>query len=137
MRFTDIFVRRPVLATVVSLLILLMGLRAILELEVRQYPELESTTVTVSTAYPGADSELVKGFVTIPLQQAIAEAEGIDYLSSTSQQGISTIEARMVLNYDANDALAEIQAKVASKRDVLPEAVRDPVISSTTGTAPH
>jgi len=133
MRFTDIFVRRPVLATVVSLLILLMGLRAILELEVRQYPELESTTVTVSTAYPGADSELVKGFVTIPLQQAIAEAEGIDYLSSTSQQGISTIEARMVLNYDANDALAEIQAKVASKRDVLPEAVRDPVISSTTG----
>ena len=133
MRFTDIFVRRPVLATVISLLILLMGLRAILELEVRQYPELESTTVTVSTAYPGADSELVKGFVTIPLQQAIAEAEGIDYLSSTSQQGISTIEARMILNYDANDALAEIQAKVASKRDVLPEAVRDPVISSTTG----
>jgi len=133
MRFTDIFVRRPVLATVVSLLILLMGLRAAMQLEVRQFPELESTTVTVSTAYPGADSELVKGFVTTPLQQAIAEAEGIDYLSSTSTLGQSTIEARMVLDYDANDALAEIQSKVASQRDVLPEAVRDPVITSTTG----
>ena len=108
MRFTDIFVRRPVLATVVSLLILLMGLRAAMQLEVRQFPELESTTVTVTTAYPGADSDLVKGFVTTPLQQAIAEAEGIDYLSSTSALGLSTIEARMVINYDANDALAEI-----------------------------
>ncbi|MEX0915373.1 MAG: efflux RND transporter permease subunit [Wenzhouxiangellaceae bacterium] len=133
MRFTDIFVRRPVLATVVSLLILLMGARAAMQLELREFPELESTTVTVSTAYPGADSELVKGFVTTPLQQAIAEADGIDFLSSTSTLGQSTIEARMVLNYDANDALAEIQSKVASQRDVLPEAVRDPVITSTTG----
>jgi multidrug efflux pump len=133
MRFTDLFVRRPVLATVVSLLILLMGVRAALELEIRQFPELESTTVTVRTVYPGADSELVQGFVTQPLQQAIAEAEGIDFLSSTSGKGVSTIEARMVLDYDANDALAEIQAKVASQRDVLPEAVRDPVITSTTG----
>jgi len=133
MRFTDLFIQRPVLATVVSLLILLIGARAALQLEVRQFPELESTTVTVSTAYPGADSDLVKGFVTTPLQQAIAEAEGIDYLSSTSALGLSTIEARMVLDYDANDALSEIQAKVASQRDVLPEAVRDPVITSTTG----
>jgi len=132
-RFTDVFVERPVLASVVSLLILLLGARAATQLEVRQFPELESTTVTVSTAWPGADSELVKGFVTTPLQQAIAEAEGIDYLSSTSAQGSSTIEARMVLDYDANDALAEIQAKVASQRDVLPDAVRDPVITSTTG----
>ena len=135
MRFTDIFVRRPVLATVVSLLILLMGARALLELEVRQYPELESTTVTVTTAYPGADSSLVQGFVTTPLQQAIAEAEGIDYLASSSTKGLSTIQARMVLNYDANDALSEIQAKVASQRDVLPEDSRDPVITSTTGDA--
>jgi len=132
-RFTDVFVERPVLASVVSLLILLLGARAATQLEVRQFPELESTTVTVRTAWPGADSELVKGFVTTPLQQAIAEAEGIDYLSSTSAQGSSTIEARMVLDYDANDALAEIQAKVASQRDVLPDAVRDPVITSTTG----
>jgi len=135
MRFTDIFVRRPVLSTVVSLLILLLGARAALDLEIRQYPKLESTTVTVTTAYPGADSELIKGFITTPLQQAIAESEGIDFLASTSAQGVSTIQARMVLNYNANDALAEIQSKVASQRNVLPEASRDPVITSTTGEA--
>ena len=133
MRFTDIFVQRPVLATVVSLLILLLGARAAMEMEIRQYPELESTTVTVTTAYPGASSDLVKGFITTPLQQAIAEASGIDYLSSTSSQGLSTIEAKMVLNYDANAALAEIQAKVASQRNVLPADAQDPVITSTTG----
>ncbi|MEX0604679.1 MAG: efflux RND transporter permease subunit [Marinobacter sp.] len=133
MRFTDTFVQRPVLATVVSLLILLLGARAAMEMEIRQYPELESTTVTVTTAYPGASSDLVKGFITTPLQQAIAEASGIDYLSSTSSQGQSTIEAKMVLNYDANAALAEIQAKVASQRNVLPADAQDPVITSTTG----
>ncbi|MCL7943213.1 efflux RND transporter permease subunit [Marinobacter sp. ATCH36] len=133
MRFTDIFVQRPVLATVVSLLILLLGARAAMEMEIRQYPELESTTVTVTTAYPGASSDLVKGFITTPLQQAIAEASGIDYLTSTSSQGQSTIEAKMELNYDANAALAEIQAKVASQRNVLPADAQDPVITSTTG----
>jgi len=133
MRFTDIFVQRPVLATVVSLLILLLGTRAALDMEIRQYPKLESTTVTVTTAYPGASSDLVKGFITNPLQQAIAEASGIDYLTSTSSQGVSTIQARMELNYDANAALAEIQAKVASQRNVLPAAAQDPVITSTTG----
>ncbi|WP_417530045.1 efflux RND transporter permease subunit [Marinobacter lipolyticus] len=133
MRFTDIFIHRPVLATVVSLLILLLGARAAMEMEIRQYPELESTTVTVTTAYPGASSDLVKGFITTPLQQAMAEASGIDYLTSTSSQGRSTIEAKMVLNYDANAALAEIQAKVASQRNVLPADAQDPVISSTTG----
>ncbi|MFO7995108.1 MAG: efflux RND transporter permease subunit [Marinobacter sp.] len=133
MRFTDIFVQRPVLATVVSLLILLLGARAAMEMEIRQYPELESTTVTITTSYPGASSELVKGFITTPLQQAIAEASGIDYLTSTSSQGQSTIEAKMELNYDANAALAEIQAKVASQRNVLPADAQDPVITSTTG----
>ena len=133
MRFTDIFIHRPVLATVVSLLILLLGARAAMEMEIRQYPELESTTVTVTTAYPGASSDLVKGFITTPLQQAIAEASGIDYLTSRSTQGTSVIEAKMVLNYDANAALAEIQAKVASQRNVLPEDAQDPVITSTTG----
>lgn len=133
MRFTDIFVHRPVLATVISLLILLLGVRAALEMEIRQYPELESTTVTVTTAYPGASSELVQGFVTTPLQQAIAEADGIDYLTATSRQSSSIIQAKMDLNYDANDALSEIQAKVASQRNELPEASRDPVIESETG----
>lgn len=133
MRFTDLFVKRPVLATVISLLILLLGARAAMDMEIRQYPKLESTTVTVTTAYPGASSDLIKGFITTPLQQAIAEASGIDYLTSTSSQGKSTIEAKMDLNYDANAALAEIQAKVASQRNVLPAEAQDPVITSTTG----
>ncbi len=133
MKFTDLFVQRPVLASVVSLLILVVGLRAIAALELRQYPETENTVVTISTVYPGANSELVKGFITTPLQQAIAEADGIDYLSSNSKQGTSTIEAHMRLNYDANAAVAEIQAKVASQRNVLPANAEDPVITSQTG----
>ena len=133
MKFTDLYVQRPVLASVVSLLILVIGLRAITSLEVRQYPETQDTVVTVTTSYPGASGELVKGFITTPLQQAIAEAQGIDYLSSTSRQGQSVIEARMRLNYPPNDAVAEIQAKVASRRNILPEDAQDPVITSQTG----
>ncbi len=133
MRFTDIFIQRPVLSTVVSLLILLVGARSIMGMEIREYPVLESTKVTVTTVYPGASSELIQGFITQPLQQAIAEAKGIDFLSSSSKQGFSTIEAQMELNYDANDALAEIQSKVASQRNVLPAKAQDPVINSTTG----
>ncbi len=133
MKFTDLFIQRPVLASVISLLIFVIGLRAITSLEVRQYPATQDTVVTVSTSYPGASSELVKGFITTPLQQAIAEAQGIDYLSSTSRQGQSVIEAHMRLNYPPNDAVAEIQAKVASRRNVLPEEAQDPVITSQTG----
>jgi len=133
MKFTDLFIQRPVLASVVSLLILVVGLRSIGLLEVRQYPETQDTVVTVTTFYPGASSELVKGFITTPLQQAIAEADGIDYLSATSSQGRSVIEARMVLNYDPKAAVSEIQAKVASQRNVLPEEADDPVIDATTG----
>jgi len=119
MSFTDLFVRRPVLASVVSLLILVVGVRAYTLLEIRQYPQTENTVVSVTTVYPGADAELIKGFITTPLQQAIAEAEGIDYLFASSVQGLSTIEAHMELNYDANAVVAEIQAKVASQRRVL------------------
>jgi multidrug efflux pump len=104
-----------------------------MEMEIREYPLLESTKVTVTTTYPGASSELIQGFITQPLQQAIAEAKGIDFLSSSSTQGFSTIEAQMELNYDANDALAEIQSKVASQRNALPVKAQDPVINSTTG----
>ncbi len=133
MQFTDIFIRRPVLASVVSLLILVIGLRSIASLDVRQYPETKNTVVTVTTSYPGASSELIKGFITTPLQQAIAEADGIDYLFARSTQGTSTIEAHMVLDHDPNAAVAEIQAKVASQRNVLPAEAEDPVIDSTTG----
>lgn len=134
MKFTDIFVTRPVLASVISLLILVLGLRSLGSLEIREYPETKDTVISVSTSYPGASSQLVKGFITTPLQQAIAQAEGIDYLSSTSQQGRSLIEAHMRLNYDANAAIADIQAKVASQRSVLPTEALDPVITSKTGS---
>ena len=133
MKFTDLFIHRPVLASVVSLLLLVIGLRSLMSMEVRQYPETKDTVVAITTSYPGASSELVKGFITTPLQQAIAEANGIDYLFATSTQGVSTIEAHMRLNYDPNAAVAEIQAKVASQRNVLPEEAEDPVIDSTTG----
>ncbi|MGJ0489354.1 efflux RND transporter permease subunit [Methylobacter sp.] len=133
MKFTDLFIHRPVLASVISLLILVVGIRSIAVLEVRQYPKTEDTVVTITTLYPGASSDLIKGFITTPLQQAIAEADGIDYLSSASRQGSSTIEAHMRLNYSANAAVAEIQAKVASQRNVLPVEAEDPVITSQTG----
>ena len=133
MKFTDIFIHRPVLATVVSLLILLLGLRSATLLEVRQFPLIKNTVITITTTYPGASSELMKGFVTSPLQQAVAEASGIDFISATSSQGRSTIEAQMRLNYDPNAAVAEIQAKVASKRGELPAEAEDPIIESTTG----
>jgi len=132
-KFTDLFIERPVLSSVISLLILVIGLRSLTALELRQYPETENTVVTVTTSYPGASSDLVQGFITTPLQQAIAEADGIDYLSSNSRQGISTIEAHMRLNYDPNAAVSEIQAKVASQRNVLPSESEDPVITSQTG----
>ncbi|HYN76931.1 MAG TPA: efflux RND transporter permease subunit, partial [Lamprocystis sp. (in: g-proteobacteria)] len=133
MKFTDLFVHRPVLAAVVSLLIFILGIRALLDLDLRQYPKTQNTVVTITTVYPGASSELVKGFITTPLQQAIAEADGIDFLSATSTAGVSVIEANMRLNYDPKAAMAEIQAKVASRINVLPEAAQNPVIDSTTG----
>jgi multidrug efflux pump len=134
LNFTSIFVQRPVLASVVSLLILVLGLRSIASLEIREYPETKDTVISVSTAYPGASSELIKGFITSPLQQAIAQAEGIDYIFATSTQGRSSIEAHMRLNYDASAAIAEIQAKVASQRSVLPQEALDPIITSKTGS---
>ncbi|MGH8596147.1 MAG: efflux RND transporter permease subunit, partial [Gammaproteobacteria bacterium] len=133
MAFTDLFVRRPVLASVVSFLILLLGLRAIFSLELRQFPHTENAVVTITTPYPGASSELVKGFITTPLQQAIAEADGIDYMTSSSRQGSSFIEVTMKLNFSAHDAVSEIQTKVASQRGVLPREADDPIIDAKVG----
>ena len=133
MKFTDLFIQRPVLASVVSLLILVVGVRSIAALDLREFPQLSNTVVSVTTAYPGASSELIQGFITTPLQQAVAEASGIDFLVSRSSQGVSVIEAHMELNYDPNAAVAEIQAKVASQRGILPAESEDPVIDSTTG----
>ncbi len=132
MKLTDVFVRRPVLASVLSLLILLLGARSLLSLEVREYPKTEQALVTVATAFPGADADLVQSFITEPLQRAASEAEGIDYVTSNSRQGVSIIQAYMALNYDPYDALAEIQGKIASERNNLPREALDPVISLST-----
>src|SRR5262245_57643942 len=129
MSFTDIFVRRPVLSLVVSLLILLIGLRALLILPIRQYPQLESATITVDTQYPGATPDLMQGFVTTPIAQAIATADGVEYLTSASTQGQSTVSARLRLNANSDRAMTEIMAKVSEVKYRLPQRAYDPVIT--------
>ena len=133
MRFTDLFIRRPVLALVVSLLILLVGLKALLGLPIRQYPQLYNTTITVTTIYPGASPDLVEGFITTPIEQAVATAEGIDYLTSNSIQGTSTVTAYIRLNYDPSKALTDVMAKVQQVKYLMPTAAQDPIIIKSTG----
>ncbi|HWW81659.1 MAG TPA: efflux RND transporter permease subunit, partial [Steroidobacteraceae bacterium] len=128
MKFTDLFVERPVLSAVVSLLILVLGLRSIFQLPITQYPATENATIIVSTAYYGADAATVAGFITQPLEQAISQAQGIDYLSSSSSTGSSTITATLRLNYDSNRALTEINTKVNSVRNQLPPQAQQPVL---------
>ncbi len=127
--FTDLFIRRPVLAIVVNLVILIAGFSAIRSLTVRQYPRSENATVTVTTVYVGASADLVRGFVTQPLERAIAAADGIEFLQSSSALGLSTITARLKLNYDANKALSEINSKVNQVRNDLPPEAEVPVIN--------
>src|SRR6516165_8803384 len=133
MNFTDIFIRKPVLAIVVSALILVLGLRALTALQVRQYPKTQNAVVTITTAYYGADAQTIAGFITQPLEQAIAQAQGIDYLSSSSTSGLSTITATLRLNYDANRALTEIQTQVTSVRNQLPPQAQQPVLNIAIG----
>ena len=135
MKFTDLFIRKPVLATVVSLLILVLGLRSMFGLPVRQYPKTENATVTVSTVYYGASPELVAGFITTPIESAVAQAEGIDYLTSSSSTGISTVTATLNLNYDSNRALSEINTKVNSVLNQLPPQAQQPTLSVQVGEA--
>src|ERR1700686_2442793 len=132
MKLTDLFIRRPVLAIVVNLIILIAGLQAIRSLSVRQYPRSDIAVVQVSTIYVGANADLVRGFLTTPLERSIASADGIDYLESSSAQGISTIAVHLALNYDANAALTQIQAKVAQVRNDLPPEAQAPVIDLQT-----
>ncbi|MFS2223716.1 efflux RND transporter permease subunit [Pantoea sp. B65] len=132
MNFTDVFIRRPILALVVSLLILLMGITAVSLLPVRQYPYLENATISISTTLPGATQDVMQGFVTTPIAQSIATASGIEYLSSTTTQGKSEIKARLVLNANADRAMTEILAKVQQVKYQLPTGVTDPVISKLT-----
>jgi multidrug efflux pump len=127
--FTDIFIKRPVLSIVVSMLIVIAGLQAISSLTVRQYPRNENAKVIISTVYLGADADLVRGFITTPIEQAVATADGIDYISSESKLGISTITVRLELNYDSTKALAEISSKLDQVRGDLPPEAEVPIIS--------
>src|SRR4051812_7396234 len=129
MKLTDIFVKRPVLAIVVNLVIIVAGLQAIRSLNVRQYPKLESATVTVRTAYVGASAELVRGFITTPLERSIAAADGIDYIESQSTQGLSTVNVRLKLNVSAGNALSDITARVNQVRADLPPEAEVPAIA--------
>ena len=132
MKFTDLFVKRPVLAIVVSLVILIAGLQSIRSLSVRQYPRSDIAVVEVTTIYVGANADLVRGFITTPLERVIASADGIDYMESSSAQGLSTIDVHLKLNYDTNAALTQIQAKVAQVRNDLPPEAEAPVIELQT-----
>jgi multidrug efflux pump len=132
MRFTDLFVKRPVLAVVVSLVILIAGLQSIRTLTVRQYPRSDIAVIRVSTVYVGANADLVRGFITTPLERVIASADGIDYMESSSAQSLSTIVVHLQLNYDTNAALTQIQAKVAQVRNELPPEAEAPTIEMET-----
>jgi len=135
MKFTDIFIRRPVLAVSISLLIALMGIQALRGMQVREYPKMTNTVITVNTGYYGASSDLIQGFITQPLEQAIAQADNIDYMTSQSYMGSSVITVTMKLNTDPNAALADILSKVNSVRSQLPAEAMDPSVSMSTGAS--
>jgi multidrug efflux pump len=132
MKITDLFVKRPVLAMVVNLVILIAGLQAIRSLSVRQYPRSDIAVIQITTVYVGADADLVRGFVTTPIERVVASADGIDYMESTSAQGLSTIQVHLKINYDTTAALTQIQAKVAQVRNDLPPDAQIPVIDLQT-----
>lgn len=133
MRFTDIFIRRPVLAISISLMLIILGLQAVTKLPIREYPKLVTTVINITTVYPGADANLIQAFITSKLEEAVAQADNIDYMSSSSQESSSTITVKMKLNTNPNAALADILAKVNSVRSDLPKGVEDPTITSSSG----
>ena len=134
MKFTDTFIKRPVLAVVLALFVLLLGLKSIGQVQIREYPKTEQTVISVSTAYPGASSQLIQGFITQPLSQAIASADGIDYLTSNTSQGSSTITAHIRLNYNPTEAMTDITAMVNQVRNQLPRESESPIITKSTGS---
>ena len=134
MRFTDVFIKRPVLAVSISFLIALLGFQAIFKMQIREYPEMTNTVVTVTTGYYGASADLIQGFITQPLEQAVAQADNIDYMTSQSVLGRSTITVNMKLNTDPNAALSDILAKTNSVRSQLPKEAEDPTVTMSTGS---
>src|ERR1700749_947011 len=132
MKFTDLFIKRPVLAICVNLVILIAGLQSIRSLSVRQYPRSDIAVIQVSTIYVGANADLVRGFITTPLERVIASADGIDYMESSSTQGLSSITVHLKLNYDTNAALTQLPAKLQQVRNDLPPEAQAPVIDLQT-----
>ncbi len=135
MKFTDIFVKRPVLACVVSLLILLFGISALFNIQIRQFPKMDSTVITISTSYPGANAALIASFITSPIEAAVASASGLDYLTSSSNQGSSKITANIKLNFNPQEAFTDIMSKVSAVQNKLPKDARSPVISSSSDSS--
>lgn len=135
MKFTDLFIKRPVLSIVVSMLIFLFGINSIYKMQIRQYPKMENTVITIMTGYPGADAELIAGFITTPLESAVASAEGIDYMTSSSQQGLSTITLNIKLNFDPQIAFTDVMSKVQQTLNQLPKESQQPVILKKSGSS--
>ncbi len=135
MRFTDIFIKRPVLASVVSLLILLFGANSLNTIQIRQFPKMDNTVITITTSYPGADADTIAGFITSPIEQSVASAEGIDYLISSSSTGVSTITCKIKLNFNPNVAFTDIMSKVSQVQNQLPKAAMLPVINKSSDSS--
>lgn len=135
MKYTDLFIKRPVLAMVVSLLILLFGLNSIAHIQIRQFPRMNNTVITITTSYPGADSNLIAGFITTPLESAVASSEGIDYMTSSSTQGLSTITLNIKLNFDPQAAFTDVMSKVQQTLNQLPPESQQPVIIKTSDSS--
>ncbi len=127
--FTDYFIRRPVLSLVISTMIVLLGAQAFFDTQVRQYPELETSVISITTAYPGASAELIQGFISTPIQQVVSSTEGIDFVRSSSSNSVSRVEVHMKLGVDADVALTEVSTKVSSIRGELPAESEDPVVA--------
>ncbi|ALK10508.1 efflux RND transporter permease subunit [Blastochloris viridis] len=133
MSFTELFIRRPVLSAVVSLLIMLLGAQGLMNLQVREHPKVDETTITVTTIYTGASADLIQGFISTPIAKAVSSAEGVDYVTSESRLGTSKVSVRMRLNTDPNAAMTEVTSKVQTVRADLPTDAEDPVIVKGTG----
>ncbi len=133
MSFSDVFIRRPVLSTVVGFLILLLGFQGMMNLTVRQYPQVEETVITVTTIYPGASAELIQGFITAPIAAAVSTTEDVDYVTSQSRPSASVVTVQMELGADPDVALTEVMSKVQEVRGNLPTDARDPTIVKGTG----
>lgn len=134
MRFTDIFIKRPVLAGAISVLLLILGIHALTGMQVREYPKMTNTVIKVSTAYYGADANLIQGFITQPLEQALAQVDNVDFMTSESFLGTSSISVYMKLNTDPNGALADVLAKINSVASKLPKEAQDPTVTMSTGS---